>query len=84
MTDHTPLKYSFVLYDSNMEQVLTEPNMAQCNGGSMNLKSLPAGEHTIRVVTFGGSDKGHSKIWKMNSYAPDSTITLNTVENPYM
>ena len=67
-----------------MEQVMTTPSMAQCDGGSMNLKSLPAGKHVIRVVTFGGSDRGHTKIWKLNTYAPDTTITLNTVSNPYM
>jgi hypothetical protein len=66
-----------------MQQVQTEPTMAECDGGAMNMHDHPAGDYIIRVVNFGGSDQGHEQVWKLNSYGTDTHLGLKRIANPY-
>ena len=47
------------------------------------MDNLAPGKYIVRVVSFSGSDIGHDKIWKMNSYASNSKITFANMASPF-
>lgn len=80
---YQPQRYIYLIYDENLRYFRTSPSRGNCNGGAINMPNLAAGTYNIRVVSWGGSDKGHDTIWKMRSFAEKQTAVMEQRSNPY-
>tara|TARA_B110001450_G_C17254965_1_gene333141 strand:- start:160 stop:363 length:204 start_codon:yes stop_codon:yes gene_type:complete len=63
----------------------TQPSMAMCNGGAIELPNLAPGTYQIRVISFPGpdGDAGHNQIWNLRTFTAHTQLALQHARDPY-